>query len=489
MLRTVTTITDSGPGSLRRAIAQARPGDTITFARGLAGRTITLNRSINIAAGQRLTIDGSAAPGLTLSGNGRHRIFQVNSNQAAPTNLVLKRLALANGYTAERGGAVHVAHRGALTVAGVTFRGNVADQGGGAIFTEFEGRLRVSGSRFEGNRATAGNNERGAGAIAYWGPNPLQVRNSTFIRNAGINGGAINSLNAPLTIENSRFLGNRTVAARFDGGKPRPFLRGYGGAIYADRASSISNATSGAITITGSTFRGNVGRGEGGAAYLYTGSQDRVSVAGSYFRNNRVVRLPGGNDGNGGAIVQLSDGLNRGFTVNNTQFIDNSATNQGGGIWTMDAPTTINRSTFAGNRTTGQTGSSIGGGMAIYSPTTITGSIFANNRAGWVGGALSASRDDRVAVGNSIFDNNTADNGPNDWNIQQHTNRELIDLGNNFQFPPKRTNNFNDYNVTATIRTDLDPRLVQRPNGTFIIGNPRVSLRPPAAAKLAQPEA
>lgn len=483
MLRTVTTTADGGPGSLRRAIAQANSGDTITFAPSLARQTITLSSPLTIPAGRQLTIDGRAATGVILNGGGRHRILQVNSNQAAPTALTLRGLTLANGFTAQRGGAVHLGHRGQLTVANVNFRNNVANEGGGAIFTSFEGRLRVFGSQFVNNQAVAGNNERGAGAIAYWGPNPLEVRNSTFINNLGINGGAINSLNAPLTIQNTRFFGNRTTTARFDTGNPRPFLRGYGGAIYVDRASSASNATAGTITITGSTFGNNRGRGEGGAAYLYTGSQDRVIVTNSRFQNNGVAALPGGRPGYGGAIVQLSDGLNRGFTVNNTLFTGNVAAEQGGGIWTRDAPTTINASTFSGNRTTGQTFNSFGGGMMIDSPTTINGSIFANNRAGWVGGALTASRNDRVAVGNSIFFNNTADNGPNDWNIQQHTNRELVDLGNNFQFPPRQTSDSNDNNVTATIRTDVNPQLILQPNGTFVIGNPAVSLQPPAAAK------
>jgi len=478
--RIVTTVADSGAGSLRSAIAQAKWGDIVAFAPALVGQTIALERHLEIPAGKRLTIDGSGAPGITLSGGGQHRIMYINSSQNAPSNVVLRNLTLANGYTPGRGGAVQVAHRGALTVGNVQFRNNVADEGGGAIFTNFEGQLTVLGSRFIGNRATAGNNERGAGAIAFWGPNKLLVRNSLFTGNAGINGGAINSLNGQLIIENSRFLNNQTLAARYDTGNARPSLRGYGGAIYTDRASSKSDTTSGNIVVRNSLFGGNRGRGEGGALYLYTGAQDRVVVTNSRFGNNRVISLPnGGNNGNGGAIAHLSDGLNRGFIVNNTLFAGNTATDQGGGIWTMDAPTRITNSTFSRNRTLGQRPSSIGGGLALYSPTDIVGSIFANNRAGWVGGALSASGDDRVTVRSTIFANNVADNGPNNWGIQQHTNRELIDLGSNFQYPPKQTNNFNDYNATATIRTDINPQLILQPDGTYIVANPVISRQLP----------
>ncbi|HEU0208269.1 MAG TPA: hypothetical protein VFQ78_04745 [Candidatus Udaeobacter sp.] len=39
---TVTNTNDSGPGSLRQALADADDGDTITFDSALAGQTITL---------------------------------------------------------------------------------------------------------------------------------------------------------------------------------------------------------------------------------------------------------------------------------------------------------------------------------------------------------------------------------------------------------------------------------------------------------------
>ena len=450
---TVTSSADSGVGSLRAAIAQAQSGDTIVLDAALAGATLTLQSQLEISPGQNITLDGRAAAGFTISGNQKHRLIQVNSNQDFPTQISIKTVTLANGYTPDRGGAIATTHQGEVTVENVQFRNNVANKGGGAIFTAYEGRLTVLDSAFTNNRATAGNDERGAGAIAFWGPNELVVKGSSFISNEGINGGAINSLNGKLTIEDTLFRNNKTTAAKYDTGNPRPFLRGFGGAIYTDRASTGSDATAGTIRISDSTFEGNQGRGEGGAAYLYTGTQDQVIIEDSRFEDNRVIALPnGGNGGNGGAVVQMNNGLNKGFTVSNTLFANNTATGQGGGIWAMDADMRVTNSTFSGNETLGQTGSSIGGGLALYSPTDIVGSTFTNNNAGWVGGAIAASKSDRVTVKGSIFTDNTADNGPNDWGIQQHTNRELVDLGNNVQYPPKQTNNFNDYNVTASIR-------------------------------------
>ncbi|MFP4299993.1 MAG: choice-of-anchor D domain-containing protein [Spirulinaceae cyanobacterium] len=431
----VTSLADSGAGSLRNAIASANPGDTIAFDNSLAGQTITLTSGqIDLAVGSNLTIDGSGAAGLTLSGNNASRIFNLKSTSVNPTSLNVKNITLANAYTSDRGGAIRTEHQGILTVENTNFVNNTADMGGGAIFSAFEGKLNVTGSKFEGNVATAANDERGAGAIAFWGPDAITVKDSEFINNKGINGAAINSLNGKLTIENSKFLNNDTTAAFYDTGKKNPFLRGFGGAIYTDRASTGSDATSGTIKIINSVFEGNKGKGEGGAAYLYTGTQDSVIIEGSTFKDNSIAALPnGGNKGIGGAVVQMNNGANKGFTVTNSSFINNTAASNGGGIWAIDAPTTITNTTFSGNRGESLGYDGNGGALRLLNNTaTITNSTFAENYAGWVGGAIVSNQE--VRVGNSIFYQNIAQNGNNGWGIQQNTNKQFTDLEGNIQF-------------------------------------------------------
>ncbi|MEQ9553211.1 MAG: putative Ig domain-containing protein [Coleofasciculus sp. G3-WIS-01] len=478
----VTNTKNNGSGSLRDAISLAQSGDTIKFSSSLAGKTITLRTGqLEIRPGKNITIDGADAPGLRISGNKQSRLFFVNSNQDFNASLTLKNLNLINGYTKERGGAIEITHQGALTVDNVQFKNNVADNGGGAIYSAWETELTINGSTFDKNKAVAGNDERGAGAIAFVSPGKFTVTNSEFTNNQGINGGAINSLQGKLTIENSKFINNNTTAAFYDKGNKNPSLRGYGGAVYTDRASSGSDSTSGTIRIINSVFDGNKGRAEGGAAYLYTGTQDNVSIQGSLFKNNEVLALPnGGNKGNGGAVVQLSNGLNKGLVVRDTTFANNKAAHQGGALWTYDAPTKIINSTFSGNQTTGDTSGSVGGGMTLYSPTEITNSTIAYNNASWVGGGVSAGKNAKVSVKNTIFYKNTADNGTNDWGIQQHTNKELIDKGGNVQFPPKATKNWNDYNATAGIKI-IDAQLnpLQDNGGlvpTHTVGNPLVKV-------------
>lgn len=467
---TVTNMTDSGVGSLRYAVEAAQNGDTIKFSSTLASKTITLVQGqLTIAPGKNITVDGVDAPGLTISGNNASRLFFVNSNQDFPASLSLKNLNLTQGYTAERGGAVYITHKGKLTVDNVSFQRNTSNLGGGAIYSAWETDLTVTNSRFGENTAIAANEETSGGAISFISPGKITVINSQFTGNRGINGGAINSLNGNLTVQNSQFLNNQTLDAFYDTGKPNPFLRGYGGAIYTDRASSSSSTTGGEIKITDSTFSNNQGKGEGGAAYLYTGALDRVNLTRSVFENNRVFALPnGGNAGNGGGVVVISNSVNRGLTVNSSSFVNNIAANQGGGLWMYKAPTEITNSTFSGNRAESLTYSGNGGAMALYGQTNIVNSTIAYNYAGWVGGGISADSSP-VSVKNTIFYKNTAANGPNNWKIQQHTNRQLTDLGNNLQFPPKQTNNWNDYNATAQVIL-ADPKLgaLEKINGLWV---------------------
>ena len=474
------TADNTAVGSLRHAIANAQAGDTIKFAPSLANQTITLSQTLTLSPGQNITIDGADAPGVTISGNNAHRIFLVRSTHVNPTNVAFKDLRLINGRTSERGGAISTEHQASITLANMTFTGNRADKGGGAVFSAFEGNLTVDNSTFRNNVAIAANDERGAGAIAFWGPNNFTVRNSDFINNRGINGGAINSLTGRLTVENSRFVGNDTTAARFDTGRPNDFLRGFGGAIYTDRASS-ANGPGGTIRLVGNLFENNTGRGEGGAAYLYSGRQDRVLVEASVFKDNEVLALTGGGaTGNGGALVHITNGPNQGFTVRDTSFVDNTANNSGGGLWVMDAPTTITNSTFSGNQTRGDSFSNNGGAILLRNaPTAIASSTFAFNRAGWVGGAITAG-DQSVSIKDTVFYQNTADNGPNNWNIQQHTSRELTDRGGNYQWLPKQTNLGNDYNVSNSVNLQ-DPRLgalQQAANGLYfhplLAGSPAI---------------
>src|SRR5215471_8528652 len=91
---TVTSLADSGAGTLRDRIAAALPGDTIQF--GLSG-TITLNAELVIS--KTLRINGLTANSLRISGNNHSRVFNITSGSAQIFNLTIAdgRVAGTNG--------------------------------------------------------------------------------------------------------------------------------------------------------------------------------------------------------------------------------------------------------------------------------------------------------------------------------------------------------------------------------------------------------
>lgn len=429
---TVTTSSDSGVGSLRDAIARAQSGDTIQFDTSLANQTITLTSGeLIISSGKNLTLDGTGVSGLTISGNQQFRIFNVASTATSPTQFIVKNLTLSSTATNGQGGGVYATGQTQLQFEGVTFRDNVANQGGASIFTN-GGRILVNNSRFENNQATAANDERGSAGITAIESSDVTVLNSVFIGNKGINGAAINTLNSQLTVRNSQFLNNDVLAAALSSNDPNGnnFLRGYGGAIYTDRASDRT-------IIENSVFEGNTSRAAGGALYLFNDPEDEAIISDTSFRNNRAIGLPSGEGGDGGAIEQQRNALGSGrLTLTDVSFVGNEANGQGGALRERNTNTTITNATVAQNRVFGSDYSNNGGGIVLSGEGTanLINSTIAFNRAGWVGGGISAENSVQVNLQNSIFYENTADNGGNGWGILQHTNRPLNDLGGNFQW-------------------------------------------------------
>ena len=171
---TVTKTADTDDGvcdadcSLREAIANASPGDTITFASGLSGQTITLSLG-PLYILQNLAIDGSAlSTSVSISGHNAVQVFNINTGVTA----ALKGLVITAGKDiTEPGGGI--LNGGTLTVTNSTFSGNSSDEGSGIANS---GTLTVANSTFSGNIS------RGTGGgIANVGT--LTVTNSTFSGN------------------------------------------------------------------------------------------------------------------------------------------------------------------------------------------------------------------------------------------------------------------------------------------------------------------
>jgi hypothetical protein len=302
---TVTNANDSGGGSLRQAIIDAAPGDTINFS--VTG-TIQMT-SDELFIGKNLAISGPGASSLAISGpfgvvggdpifTSTPRVFEIGSG----ITVAISGVTIENG-TNNYGGGIYNA--GTLTVTNCTLSGNWASGffgEGGGIYNV--GTLTVTSSTISGNYSAyygLGGGIGNAGTLtltystisnnsAYQGggirnhvAGSLIVTYSTISNNgATLSGGGIDNYGT-VTVTNSTFSGNNGA---FGGG-----IGSYGG--------------SGIVTVSNSTFSGN--NGERGGAFLNYGT---MTVKNTIIANSNSIF--GGNCGipNGTFISQgynLSD--------------------------------------------------------------------------------------------------------------------------------------------------------------------------------------
>ncbi len=186
----VTSLSDSGPGSLRQALSLDHDGSPITFAPSLAHQTLTLTSTLTIAS--NVAIDGSSAPGLILSGGGTTGVINI----AAGANVTLANLSVEDGNTSNGGG---VLNNGTLTLSGVTVANNTATGNGGGI--ENDGTLRLIDSTVANN--TAGSASGVGGGIDNDGS--LSVLDSTIAYNSAYAGGGVLMRGGTMSALNSIF--------------------------------------------------------------------------------------------------------------------------------------------------------------------------------------------------------------------------------------------------------------------------------------------
>jgi predicted outer membrane repeat protein len=415
---TVTTTADQGNGSLRDAIAHANTGDTIQFDQALAGQTIALT-SGQLLLNKDLTLDGSGAAGLTISGNHASRVFMLDQKRSA----TLKNLTIANGKTTEAGGGIDTGHESTLVLENVNVNNNVSELGGGLRVGHLA-KATILNSSFNGNDGTLTDKYSGfsAGAISQnESRGQLIIQGSRFENNVGSIGGAIYSFSSvTFNVEDSVFLNN--VAEN-----------GSGGAIFTDGVSSSGYdsglADDGKIIIRGSRFENNQAQKEGGALFLwgYTPEggykADQAIIEDTVISGNVVAPDASGQSKGGGLWAKM------GLDIRNVTFANNTATQQGGGLWVESSlPASIVNSTFSGNRAL----SDAGGAMFLNNgaaPVDITHSTIAYNSAGRANGGLWFSGEHNVTLKNSIVAFNTASD-----HRQDQVGYQPKDGGGNLEF-------------------------------------------------------
>ncbi|MBL8131794.1 MAG: hypothetical protein JNL42_08040 [Anaerolineae bacterium] len=203
----VSTLDDSGTGSLRQAIIDANASaadDTITFS---VSGTITLLTALpSLANNGTLSIDGGELVTITRSsaiGTPKFRIFSV----AAGASAALNGLTMTNGNSTGNGGGV--LNEGILTVTSSMISGNTTSLAGGGILTS--GALTIIGSTISGNSAVGV-----GGGLTVNPAGSATVINSTFSGNHSPQGGGAIWNYVTLTVINSTISGN-TAGSRAGG--------------------------------------------------------------------------------------------------------------------------------------------------------------------------------------------------------------------------------------------------------------------------------
>lgn len=296
----VTSNLDSGPSTLRQALADVCPGGTVDLS-GIAGQTIALSSgatSYNFNGRLYIATDVTIlGGGVTISGSGATRIFFVQGGNITLTNLTLAN-GLGQGGTSNFGGSAAglggaiFQNGGNLTLSGVTLSGNQAVGGTQDSSGNAAGGGFGAGSSGGDLGGTAGLGDGaggvsdilgGTGGFGAGGGSATATLGTGVIYNGGAggfgggSGWAINVAASSTGASPSVFSGS----PGFGGGLEAPEIAGtpvgsgggsgagFGGAIFV-RAGSL-NLTG--VSFTGSSAVGGTGaQGKGGALFLYSGA-------------------------------------------------------------------------------------------------------------------------------------------------------------------------------------------------------------------------
>ena len=362
----VTNTADSGPGSLRAALANATNADAVD-ASGVSGTIALTNGPLNVP--NSVTILGPGPGKLTVSGNHASRVFNVTG-----TNVTICGLTIANGAGANYGSGILTGSGGSLTINNCILTNNNTTLSGGGIFNSAGVTLTVSNCTLTGNSATYGGGIYNDGDS---GTATLTINASTLSGNSapdGCGGGIFNSAGVTLTVSNCTLTGNSAT---------------YGGGIYNDGDSGTAT-----LTINASTLSGNSAAYGGGIYNDGDSGTATLTINASTLTNNSAP------DGYGGGIYNDGDSGTATLTINASTLSGNSAPDgYGGGIYNDGsfasyATLTINASTLSGNSANYRGGGIYNdGSFAGYATLTINASTLSGNSApdGYGGGIFNIS--------------------------------------------------------------------------------------------------
>jgi hypothetical protein len=380
----VTNVDDSGPGSLRQAIADAAPGDEITF--GFRAGLIRLT-SGELFIDKELTIRGLGSDLLVIDANRGGRGFQI-----AGATVRISGLTVRNGFVPDGNGG-GILNSGTLELVDVVVRDGAAIIGGG-IFSENPDGLAPLELRE--SAVTRNRGEQSVGGVYVRGP--LHMEDSSVTENEsggnvggiGLFAGSVAAASATSTLARTMVTDN--VAEGEDGG------------IFTNLPMTLTDCV-----VSDNTADGGVGGIDHRASSLVL---ERSVVSG-----NRLEQAI--DPGTGQPRTQgIAGGIASAFgelTVREST-VSGNVTLRGlaGGIASPGA-LIVERSTISGNAVGEPLGNANGGGIGIYGGTAaISNSTINSNRAsincGSGGGIYSES--ESTMVSNCTITANRARFGP-----------------------------------------------------------------------------
>ena len=414
---TVTNTNDSGPGSLRQALANANNGDTINF--GVTGAISLTSGGLGIT--KNVTISGPGFSQLAVNGNQSSFVFGVFPQKTVNISGLRIRNAQVGIYNNE--GRVSVSHcvlgdnsstglynhvGASMTVSNCNISNNsgtgaynnqgtlavsscvLGDNSDAGIFNS--GTLTVNNCALNGNSggmstfstaAVSNCTVSGNTGDGIFNSGTLTISHCAFSSNSGdgIGNHAFSSGRANLTIENSNVSDNNSI-----------------GVFNSTEESGAVTATIRSTTVSDNSGGGVVAQGGG----VIFGGSVQVTITDCTVSGNSYW---GGIHATGIASLFITDSTIRGNSAN-TPFPDGDS---GGGIY-GSGPVTVENSTISGNFAV-TSGGGIYGGIIEVSNSTISG-----NSAGISGGGIYNTPYYSLNLANSTISGNSAPSGGGIYN-------------------------------------------------------------------------
>jgi predicted outer membrane repeat protein len=352
----VTNTNDSGPGSLREAIADANTSTGADLINITANGTLLLLSPLPVIT-ETVTIQGPGASSLAVDGNSSFRVLDIDAPEVTLADFTIQHGSVTGA--SEYGAGIRVI--GSLTLNHVDVLNNTAQGHGGGLYAT--GSLSITNGIIQNNHSTNGT----GGGLRSLGT--TVISGALFIGNAsqGDGGGAF--VLGELVLTDVLFQDNVCTASSCDG------------------AGLFSFSHTG---IHDTRFISNTAQDQGGGA----AAPGVLTITGGLFQYNRAVL------GTGGGLYAQNNA-----TIQDTQFISNTARSYGGGMYAFATADLIGV-LFQDN----QSAIGTGGGMYAGGSLNLNRSRFIRNTATQGGGLTHALGS--ASLVNSQFTENVATNTP-----------------------------------------------------------------------------